>query len=139
MGDLSTTAVPAINALRAVAQVCGGVNFSAVGAVAWDGRLAEAAQLHSADMAANNFFAHTGSNHSDVGVRVTASGYSWSSVAENIAEGPGSQVAVLNGWMNSPGHCVNLMRASITHVGLACARRQSGDQTPYWTLVMARP
>ncbi len=139
VGDLSATAVPAINALRSAAQVCGGTSFPAVGAVTWEARLAEAARRHSEDMAAHNFFSHTGSDGSTVDARVTAAGYPWSTVAENLAAGPGSQASVLSGWMNSPGHCQNLMRATVTQVGLACARRQSGDRTPYWTLVLARP
>jgi len=139
VGDLSQTAVPAINALRSVAQVCGAGNFAAVGAVTWDARLAEAARTHSTDMAVNNFFSHTGSNASTLGGRVTAAGYTWRVVAENLAAGPGDLSAVLNGWMNSPGHCQNLMLATVTQVGLSCVRRQGSGQTPYWTMVLARP
>lgn len=139
VGDLSNTAVPAINALRSVAQVCGGNSYSAVGAVSWDARLAEAARAHSTDMAANNFFSHTGSQASTLGGRVTAAGYTWTVVAENLAAGPGDLSAALSGWMNSPGHCQNLMQAAVTQVGLACVRRQGGGQTPYWTMVLAKP
>ena len=139
VGDLATTAAPAINALRSVAQVCGAANFSAVGALSWDARLAEAARAHSTDMAVNNFFSHTGSNGSTLGGRVTGAGYTWTVVAENLAAGPGDLSAALNGWMNSPGHCQNLMLATVTQVGLACVRRQGSGQTPYWTMVLARP
>ena len=139
VGDLSNTTVPAVNALRSVAQVCGAGNFAAVGAVTWDARLAEAARAHSTDMAVNNFFDHTGSNASTLGGRVTAAGYTWTVVAENLAAGPGDLSAALNGWMNSPGHCQNLMLATVTQVGLACVRRQGGGQTRYWTMVLARP
>lgn len=139
VGDLATTAEPAVNALRAAAQTCGGLPYPAVANLAWDARLAAAAKVHSSDMAQRGFFGHTGSNGLSVGDRAAAQGYVWAVVAENIAAGPASLPAVLNGWMNSPGHCQNIMRANVTQFGLACMRRESGDQTPYWTMVLARP
>lgn len=60
-------------------------------------------------------------------------------MAENIAAGPTSLTGALDGWMNSTGHCQNLMRASVTEFGLACMRREGADQTPYWMMVLARP
>lgn len=139
VGDLATDTAPAVNALRASPQVCGGVPFPAVGSVAWNDRLAAAAQAHSSDMARQGFFGHTGSNGLTVGDRAAAAGYVWTVVAENIAAGPASLQTVLIGWMNSTGHCENLMRANVTDIGLSCMRREGSGQTAYWTLVLARP
>ncbi len=139
VGDLSTAAVPAVNALRAVAQLCGGVPYPAVGNLAWNARLAEAAQVHSSDMAQRAFFSHTGSDGRTSGDRASAAGYVWSTVAENIAAEQTTLGGALNGWMNSTGHCQNLMRANVTEFGLACMRREGSGQTPYWTMVLARP
>ncbi|MBL0917274.1 MAG: CAP domain-containing protein [Hydrogenophaga sp.] len=139
VGNLSSAAVTAINNLRAQAQVCGGVVYPAAAPLSWDSRLAQAATGHSIDMAANSFFSHTGSNGSGVGARVSATGYAWSSVAENIAAGQSSLSGVMGAWMNSAGHCENIMRASSTQFALACERRVGTGNTPYWTLVLARP
>jgi len=48
----------------------------------WDGTLAHAARLHSADMAYNNFMDHEGSDGSSVGERVTRVGWTWQTVKE---------------------------------------------------------
>jgi uncharacterized protein YkwD len=139
VGDLADDTAPAVNALRAVAQACGGVPVPAVGDVAWNERLAAAAQAHSSDMARHGFFSHTGSDGLSVGDRVGAEGYVWTAVAENIAAGHATLQTALAGWMNSAGHCQNLMRSNVTDVGLACMRREGGGQTAYWTMVLARP
>ncbi len=138
VGNLSSAAVTAINNLRAQAQVCGGVVYPAVAPLGWDSRLAQAATGHSIDMSANGFFSHIGSNGGSVGSRVSATGYAWTSVAENIAAGQASLSSVMGAWMNSAGHCENIMRASVTQFALACERRVGGT-TPYWTMVLARP
>jgi hypothetical protein len=52
--------------------------------VAVNAQLLEAARLHSADMFANEFQGHSGSDGSTLGQRVTAQGYPWSSLAENV-------------------------------------------------------
>lgn len=137
--DPGSEVLAAVNPLRAVARVCGATLFPAVGGLSWDARLAEAARVHSTDMAVYNFFDHTGSNASTVGMRVTAAGYSWTFVAENLAAGQRDLATALTGWMNSAGHCRNLMQSNVTQVGLACVRRSGNDQTPYWTMVLARP
>ncbi|MBX3611179.1 MAG: CAP domain-containing protein [Hydrogenophaga sp.] len=139
VGDLSAATAPAVNLLRTSAQSCGGVQYPAVPTVAWDARLAQAAERHGTDMAINRFFDHTGSDGSSVGTRVTASGYAWTVVAENLASGQSSLNAALAAWLASTGHCQNLMKANVTDVGLACVKRE-GDGQPYlWTLVLARP
>src|SRR5690606_27780528 len=75
VGDLANTAAPAINAWRVAVQTCGGVVTPAAPALTWEPRLAEAAQVHSSDMAANGFFAHTGTNGLAFGARVAHTGY----------------------------------------------------------------
>ncbi len=37
---------------------------------------------------------------------------------ENIAVGYGSASAVMEGWMNSPGHCANILNGSYKHIGV---------------------
>lgn len=62
-----------------------------------------------------------------------------SSAGQNIAAGYGSVQAVVDGWMASEGHCVNMMSASFVHAGLACARNAASTYRIYWTLDFARP
>lgn len=75
-----------INRRRASAQSCGSRgSFPAAGALSWNDQLFAAAAGHAKDMVARSFFSHTGSSGSSVADRVSAAGYAWSTVAENIA------------------------------------------------------
>lgn len=129
----------ALSAARAQPRACGSNDYGAAGPVSADGRLLEAARGHSADMAANDFFDHTGSDGLGVGHRVTNAGYAWSGVAENIAAGQQTMTRVVEGWLASPGHCENIMNPSLDQVGAACATADSSQYGTYWTLVLATP
>ena len=87
----------------------------------WNNILGAAARAHTEDMVRNNFLSHTGSDRSDLGQRVTRAGYTWSSVAENIAEGQRSPEEVINSWMNSPGHRANILNPNLIHLGVGYA------------------
>ncbi len=138
-GVSQSDALAAINAARAQARQCGATSFSAAPAVAWSGALATAASRHSSDMATRNFFSHTGSDGSSVGQRVSAAGYGWSGVGENIAAGPSSVSSVMAGWLASAGHCANIMQAAYQNVAVACVSQPGSTYTRYWTMVLARP
>jgi uncharacterized protein YkwD len=101
------------------------------GALRVDARLVAAARAHSADMAARNFFDHTGSNGSTFVQREAAAGYTTGASAENIAWGYRTANDVVNGWVNSPGHRANILNCSSVAVGVGLAYKTDG--TPYWT------
>lgn len=124
----------AINNARAQARSCGTTQYSAVPNVAWDDRLFLAADKHSKDMADNNFISHTGSDGSNFGQRIRAQGYSWRYAAENVAAGQPDLNSVVNGWLNSPGHCQNIMAAQAQDIGLSCRYDENTDYKMYWTL-----
>lgn len=119
-----------VNEVRATGCDCGGEQMPAVSPLAWNSMLEKAALDHSRDMDQNNFFSHTGSNGSTVGERVTKAGFVWRSCGENIAKGYPTEEAVVQGWINSAGHCKNIMNPGFTLMGIA----KSGD---YWTQVFA--
>ena len=77
-----------VNAARAQGYDCqtSGV-FGPAPALTWNALLADAAARQSLDMAALDFFSHTGSDGSDVSSRVTDTGYEWWLVGENLAAG----------------------------------------------------
>ncbi|TDG13462.1 hypothetical protein E2F43_07945 [Seongchinamella unica] len=128
-----------VNDFRAGTRDCGsrGV-FSPAPPLAWNCKLETAARAHSADMANNNFFSHTGSDGSDLGNRATAAGYNWSALGENIAAGYSSVGTVLQGWIDSDGHCANLMNPSFDEMGTARYYNASSDYGTYWTQVFGR-
>ncbi len=129
-----------VNAQRAAGATCGTRgSFPPVPALAWESRLSQAAYDHSLDMATANYFSHTGRDGRSPFQRVAATGYTAQAVGENIAAGYGSMAAVVDGWMGSEGHCANLMSASYSQMGLACARGSASQYGIYWTQVLARP
>lgn len=100
------------------------------------------ARLHSLDMYERNFFDHTAPDGSDPGDRMAAAGYSGSTWGENIAMGQTSPAQVVDGWMNSDGHCANIMRSQYTEIGIGYhPGNQSGGwmSRNYWTQNFGAP
>ena len=126
-----------VNQARVSSRACGDDQMPAVAELSWSCDLRNAAQVHSSDMADNNFFSHTGSDGLSVSDRVTASGYSWSSVGENIAAGQATITQVMTGWLDSPGHCRNIMSSRSTEFGSALVNAAESDYSTYWTQVFA--
>ncbi|WP_405014510.1 sigma-70 family RNA polymerase sigma factor [Kitasatospora sp. NBC_01539] len=95
-----------------------------------DAALETAAQRHSDDMAARNFFDHTNPDGQGPQPRIDAAGYKWSSWGENIARGQADAAAVMNSWMNSPGHRANILNCGFTDLGVGV---HLGTGGPWWT------
>ncbi len=124
-----------VNDHRARGADCGRAgNFAAAPALAWHDALFVAASGHSADMAARDYFAHVSPEGTDSGDRVTAAGYRWSAVAENIAGGPTSVAEVIAGWIDSDGHCANVMSPALRDIAVACVASDSATFDSYWTM-----
>ncbi|MFI0191912.1 sigma-70 family RNA polymerase sigma factor [Streptomyces sp. NPDC017082] len=117
-----------------VAQVVALVNkeraTAGCGPVTEDPQLEAAAQGHSDDMAARDFFDHTNPDGAGPGERVTAAGYRWSTYGENIARGQQDPRAVMDSWMNSPGHRANILNCAFQDIGVGVHHGSGG---PWWT------
>jgi uncharacterized protein YkwD len=100
------------------------------GPLAVNAKLTVAAQLHSEDQAAHNTMSHTGSDGSSPWDRTKRAGYP-NAIAENVAAGYPDAEAVMQGWMNSPGHRANIMNCAARAIGVGYAKAAGG--TPYWT------
>ncbi|MFF4892213.1 CAP domain-containing protein [Micromonospora chersina] len=100
-----------------------------------DDKLVLAAQRHSQDQADHKTMSHDGSDGSDVGDRLDRVGYAWRSYGENVAWNQQSPAAVMDAWMNSPGHRANILNCSFTQIGVGVARSNG----PYWTQDFGTP
>ncbi|CAM3321283.1 BIG2 domain-containing protein [Deinococcus saxicola] len=118
------------NAARARGQKCGSQNFPPAPPLNSEARLGLAAQGHAADMAALNYFSHTSRDGRALKDRINAAGYGWRSIAENIAAGQKDAQEVVTGWLNSEGHCHNLMNADYRELGIGLAQNAGGKL--YW-------
>ena len=130
--DVQTT-LSLINSHRAAGAECGADTKVSVPGLKWDNALAKAALGHSNDMQQKGYFSHTGQNGSTFSQRVEAAGFEGIPMGENIAAGYPDEEAVITGWMNSEGHCKNIMNGDATHVGVA--RSAEGS---LWTMVLGR-
>lgn len=121
-----------VNQARSKSCRCGGEKQKATTPLQWDEALERAAEKHANDMAAGEFFSHTGSDQSSVSDRVDREQFEWRAVGENIAMGHQDEKMVVEGWMNSPGHCKNIMSPDFKYMGVAV----SADGK-YWVQVFA--
>ncbi|MFH8798328.1 sigma-70 family RNA polymerase sigma factor [Streptomyces sp. NPDC017936] len=121
---------PSGTAAQVIALVNKERSAAGCGPLSENSRLRAAAQGHSDDMAARDFFDHTNPDGDGPGERVTAAGYRWSTFGENIAKGQQTPDAVMTSWMNSPGHRANILNCSFKEIGVGVHR---GDGGPWWT------
>lgn len=138
--DAGKAILASVNAARASARSCGRQQFAAAPPVSWNPRLGEAALAHSRDMAARRYFSHRAKDGSQPADRAARAGYAWQRVGENIAFGQSTPDEAVAGWLDSPGHCANIMNPSFTEMGAAygvTAEKRSG--IVYWTQVFGRP
>jgi uncharacterized protein YkwD len=111
-------------------------------AYAAQGQLEAAALAHSTDMACNGFVSHTGSDGSKDEDRVTAQGYDWTSVEENIfGTGDTTDKAPLLAfgfWMASSPNQANILSNEFTEIGIGYTYEPSSPFGGYFTVVFAR-
>lgn len=132
-------ALDLVNAARAVARQCGDHGFFPVAApLAWNTKLYNAALGHSDNMANLNFFSHTGQDGSSAGDRISAQDYNWNSYNENIAAGQATVEIAVQAWIDSPGHCANIMSQSIDEMGLGHVYLSTSQYKNFWTMNGAR-
>lgn len=114
-----------------------------LGPVTLERHLNRAALRHARAMADQDFFSHKGPDGLTLGRRVTATGYIWGLVAENIAAGQESPMDAIRTWIDSPGHRHNILMKGVVHIGLAHVRRDpdpgSVSFKDYWVMVLAAP
>jgi uncharacterized protein YkwD len=115
-----------VNDVRKKGCKCGDTYYGPAPAVKWNDQLASAATSHSENMYKNKFFAHLAPDGSNGGVRIKRAGYPWMAFGENIAAGYSTEKEVVKGWIESPGHCKNIMRKLYKEMGV-------GRYGNYWT------
>jgi len=129
-----------VNAARAQPRTCGTQAFGRAGPLTWNPLLAQAALAHSTDMAQKHYFNHRQPDGSQPAERATAAGYRWMRVGENIASGQRTPQEAVASWLDSPGHCANIMNPAFSEMGAAYAiNPQNRNRTAFWTQVFGAP
>lgn len=101
--------------------------------------LFQAARAHAANMAKQRKMEHelNGKKPSD---RVSATGYNWGRISENLAiseNGAVSLAEIVKCWMDSKTHRENLLDKGVSETGLGIAHNDKGEI--YYAQVFARP
>jgi uncharacterized protein YkwD len=138
-GDIAEDVLRLVNAVRARPQTCGHTPFAPAAPLRLNALLTRAAQAHADDMLRFDYFEHTGHDGSTPAQRVTATGYTYRMVGENLASGPETAQEAVHGWLASPGHCQNLMEPHFSELGVAFAASRSGQPRIFWVQEFAEP
>ena len=127
----------ATNAFRASGADCGQYGVKAPAPpLSGDPELHIAAQVHADDMDVNDFFSHTGSDGSSFVVRIGRTNFSGQPIGENIAGGGSQPAGVVQRWVDSDGHCRNLMNPDATKIGIGYSA--GGPYGTSWVQVFGR-
>lgn len=121
-----------INQARSKPCLCGTTTYPAVPALVLDAQLNAASDKYAVDMATYNRFSHTGRDGSQPWDRMSREGYNWRAAGENIAAGYSTTRAVVDGWLQSPGHCKNIMSANFKDVSVGYGYSASSPYRHYW-------
>jgi uncharacterized protein YkwD len=136
---LSARALQLINDVRARGTRCGERSFASAPPVTLSWTLTTVALGHATDMADHGYFEHEDLAGQSPADRVRAVGYHEKLVGENIAYGPGSVEEVMQGWLDSPGHCENIMDPRFAEMGIALAQGRAPRHGLYWVQLLVEP
>lgn len=127
------------NAARARGGSCGTETFAPAAPLTYNAKLEAAAQGHASDMAARNYFDHVNTAGVTYSGRVSAAGYNWRIVAENIAAGQATAEEVVASWLQSPGHCSNILNPALRELGVGYATSRTAKYGTYWVQDFGTP
>jgi uncharacterized protein YkwD len=136
---LSARALQLVNRARASGTRCGQRAFAPASPVTLSATLATVAFGHAADMAEHDYFEHQDLSGRSPAQRVRDGGYQETLVGENIAYGPKSIEEVVQGWLDSPDHCENIMDPRFAQMGIAYAPGRLSRHGLFWVQLLATP
>ena len=136
---LATRALLLVNDVRARGAHCGERSLAPAPPVTLSWTLVDVASGHATDMADHDYFEHEDLAGHSPADRVRSVGYREKLVGENIAYGPKSVEEVVRGWLDSPGHCENIMDPRFAEMGLGFAVGHVSKRGLYWVQLLAAP
>jgi len=132
------------NEARTHERLCGGVCYRATTPLQRNAILDSSARKHAEDMAVT----HTLSHDTPAGAinypanysfddRMRDEGYIGHWYGENIARGQADAESVIADWLESPGHCANIMNPNFKEIGLGLKEDDGGVK--YWVQDFGAP
>ena len=96
-----------------------------------DEAASKAAYEHCWDMDLRNYFDHQSPDGEGPADRLAKQSVEYRDAGENIARGHGSPYEVVQAWMASPSHRVNMLYPGWTHIGIGV--HSGPSRGPWWT------
>lgn len=128
-----------VNQVRAQGGTCDGQAMPAVAPLTMHPILRGAARAHAGDMAANDYFDHTSLDGRSAFERMQDAGYDFSTAGENISGGNATAQATMDGWMQSTGHCENILNPDFQDIGVGYAYSASNQLEHLWVQTFGAP
>ncbi|MBQ7876291.1 MAG: PT domain-containing protein [Clostridia bacterium] len=101
-------------------------------ALTLDKAVAKVSEAHGIDMATQKYLAQKNKAGADVVKRLTDAKVVFTAAAENLAQGNYTAQVIVDAWMKSDKHKVNILSADFTKVGISVAIATDG--TKYWVV-----
>ena len=136
---IAARALHLVNESRARGTRCGRRYFPPAPPLRLSSVLAGVASGHALDMAEHGYFDHEDLRGESPADRVRRVGYRESLVGENIAYGTDTIDETVQGWLDSPDHCENIMDPRFTEMGIADAAGVTSRRGLYWVQLLAAP
>jgi uncharacterized protein YkwD len=100
-------------------------------------QLTEAAQGKADDMVTRNYWSHDTPDGRTPWSFINNAGYQFATAGENLAFGFDSSESLMNGWMNSPEHRINVLNNVFSDVGFGIAKSPNFQGHGPETIVVA--
>lgn len=136
---LEARALLLVNEARARGARCGRRSFPPAPPLRLSGVLSDVASQHAVDMAEHGYFDHIDLRGESPADRIHAVGYRERLVGENIAYGVDSLKDAVQGWLDSPEHCENIMDPRFSEMGIGYAAGMTSQRGLYWVQLLTEP
>ena len=148
--DMATQMLALVNNARSTGYDCGRYGyFDRTTDLELDSSLNQAAKVQADHLANRSLFGHVGPGGNTASDRVSATDYNGFFQGENVAAGQDSVEEVVQGWLESDGHCRNIMNPNAREMGAAATNGESYGKSPdgsitwyrglQWAQVFATP
>ncbi|KAJ1644965.1 hypothetical protein J3B02_003138 [Coemansia erecta] len=86
--------------------------------VVYHGQLLQLAQRHAQFQSRYRVVTHA-DNAGQIGDRLSALGFNWNVILENVGAGANEDTEIVNAWVSSPSHLANILNPDVRFIGAA--------------------
>jgi uncharacterized protein YkwD len=125
----------AVDAAAAASMISGYRGNNGLGAVEVDPELMRMAMDHARAMAAKDKIDRSAGR--EFTGRLATAGFDGKGAVENVGAGYHTLAEAFSGWRDSPPHRANMLKGSVTRLGIAAVYAPQSKYKVFWALIMA--